>query len=223
MTKIGSIPSTRRLHDIVFAKLDETEYLLTGTEEGKLLLYRLDFSEDSSEKGTACQLLGALAGHSNRYVARSSCYRLTTLGLTYLAFCNRIKAISHMKMELADGPVHFVTTVSSDGNINIHDLTRSAEILQTNSTEDIETPPIATYDTKGSRLVCCCTAEVFRGKSQLQGKTEVKEETAGVKDEDGSVDGGDDFYGQGGDAESDPEEEEEEEQENEDEYEMEDE
>ena len=113
-----------------------------------------------------------------------------------------------MKMELADGPVHFVTTVSSDGNINIHDLTRSAEILQANSAEDIETPPIATYDTKGSRLVCCCTAEVFRGKSQLQGKTEVKEETAGVKDEDGSVDGGDDFYGLGGDAESDPEEEE---------------
>jgi protein MAK11 len=128
-----------------------------------------------------------------------------------------------MKMELADGPVHFVTTVSSDGNINIHDLTRSAEILQTNTTEDIETPPITSYDTKGSRLVCCCTAEVFRGKSQLQGKTEVKEETAGaeVKDEEGSVDGGDDFYDQGGDASSAAEEEEE--QENEDEYEMEDE
>ncbi|KAI5454932.1 Protein mak11 [Naganishia albida] len=191
MTKIGTIPSTRRLHDIVFAKMDETEYLLTGTEEGKLLLYRLDFSEESIEKGTACQQLGALAGHSNR-----------------------IKAISHMKMELADGPVHFVTTVSSDGNINIHDLTRSADILQSNTTEDFEIPPIATYDTKGSRLVCCCTAEVFRGKAQLQGKTGVKEETAGdeVKDEEGSVDGGDDFYDQGGEAS---------EQEHEDEYEME--
>lgn len=119
-----------------------------------------------------------------------------------------------MKMELADGPVHFVTTVSSDGNINIHDLTRSADILQSNTTEDFEIPPIATYDTKGSRLVCCCTAEVFRGKAQLQGKTGVKEETAGaeVKDEEGSVDGGDDFYDQGGEAS---------EQEHEDEYEME--
>lgn len=125
-----------------------------------------------------------------------------------------------MKMELADGPIDFVTTVSSDGKINVHDLTRSAAILESNSAEDVETPPVATYDTKGSRLVCCCTAEVFRGKSQLQGKTEVKEETREVKDEEGSVDGEDDFYGQGGEDESD---EEEEEQEKEDEYEMEDE
>lgn len=74
MTKIGSIPSTRRLHDIVFVKMDETEFLLTGTEEGKLLLYRLDFSPESIEKGTACHLLGTLAGHSNRYAHALLCY-----------------------------------------------------------------------------------------------------------------------------------------------------
>lgn len=72
MTKIGSIPSSRRLHDIVFVKAGETELLLTGTEEGKLLLYRLDLSTESVEKGTACQLVGALEGHSNRYETKRS-------------------------------------------------------------------------------------------------------------------------------------------------------
>jgi hypothetical protein len=67
MTKIGSIPSFKRLHDIVFVKLGETELILTGTEEGKLLLYRLDLSPESIEKGTACHLIGTLGGHSNRY------------------------------------------------------------------------------------------------------------------------------------------------------------
>lgn len=67
MTKIGSIPSLKRLHDIVFVKAGETELLLTGTEEGKLLLYRLDLSSESVGKGTACQLVVTLGGHSNRY------------------------------------------------------------------------------------------------------------------------------------------------------------
>jgi protein MAK11 len=130
-----------------------------------------------------------------------------------------------MRMELAEGPVDFVSTVSSDGKINIHDLTRVAMTLSVEASDDDETPPVATYDTKGSRLVCCCTAEVFRGKSQPQVKTEVKDEAGAAKEEEGSVDGGDDFYGQAGDDESEPEQEEnvEDEQEVEDEYEMEDE
>lgn len=128
-----------------------------------------------------------------------------------------------MKMELADGPVDFISTVSSDGKINIHDLTRAAMVLNSDPSEDDETPPVATYDTKGSRLVCCCTAEVFRGKSQAHVKTEVKNEAETPKEEEGSVDGGDDFYGQDGEESGAEEENVEDEQEVEDEYEMEDE
>jgi hypothetical protein len=71
MAKVGSISSNRRLHDIVFVKIDKTEFLLTGTEEGKLLVYRLDLSPESIENETACQSLGALGGHSNRYAVIS--------------------------------------------------------------------------------------------------------------------------------------------------------
>lgn len=66
MVKVGSISSNRRLHDIVFVKIGEDEFLLTGTEEGKLLVYRLDLSTESIGNETACQSLGALGGHSNR-------------------------------------------------------------------------------------------------------------------------------------------------------------
>ncbi|KAJ9124197.1 hypothetical protein QFC22_000994 [Naganishia vaughanmartiniae] len=186
MVKVGSISSNRRLHDIVFVKIDEAEFLLTGTEEGKLLVYRLDLSPESIENETACQSLGVLGGHSNR-----------------------IKAVSHMKMNLAEGPVHFITTVSSDGKINIHDFTRASHILQsrtpTKGGEDIS--PVASYDTKGSRLVCCCTAEVFRGKSLTQVKGEVKEEGE-AKNEDGSDQDDDEFYEPSGEMESGGEEEE---------------
>lgn len=137
-----------------------------------------------------------------------------------MRFANRIKAVSHMRMNLDDGPVDFITTVSSDGKINIHDFTRASQILQSRTTaEGEDIPPVASYDTKGSRLVCCCTAEVFRGKSLLQVKGEVKDE-GGVKNEDGSEEDDDEFYEPNGELES-AGEEEEKEIEDEDEHEME--
>ncbi|KAJ9092506.1 hypothetical protein QFC19_008719 [Naganishia cerealis] len=195
MAKVGSVTYNRRLHDIVFVKIGEVKYLLTGTEEGKLLVYQLDLSPESIENETACRLLGTLGGHSNR-----------------------IKAVSHMTMHLDDGPVDFITTVSSDGKINIHDLTRASRILQaTTLSQNEDVQPVASYDTKGSRLVCCCTAEVFRGKTSAQVKGEVKDEGA-AKDEDGSDEDEDEFYEPNGELQSDQEEEE---IEDEDEYEME--
>ncbi|KAJ9106078.1 hypothetical protein QFC21_001217 [Naganishia friedmannii] len=205
MVKVGSISSNRRLHDIVFVKIEEAEFLLTGTEEGKLLVYRLDLSRESIENETACQSLGALRGHSNRYVAISP---YSDDSADSSVFASRIKAVSHMRMNLDDGPVDFVTTVSSDGKINIHDFTRASQILQSRtSIEGEDISPVASYDTKGSRLVCCCTAEVFRGKSWVQVKGEVKDEGE-VKNEDGSDDEDHEFYEPSGELESGGEEEE---------------
>lgn len=106
-----------------------------------------------------------------------------------------------------DGPVDFITTVSSDGKINIHDFTRASQILQSRTATDGEDIcPVASYDTKGSRLVCCCTAEVFRGKSLVQVKGEVKDEGE-IKNEDDSDEDDDEFYQPSGDPESGEEEE----------------
>ncbi len=79
------------------------------------------------------------------------------------------------------------SSVSSDGKINVHDLSLA---FKTEGDEPIQ--PIASYDTKGSRLVCCTMAE-------SEGGARVVRESAGgvyeVEDDEEGAEGDDDLYG----------------------------
>jgi hypothetical protein len=114
-----------------------------------------------------------------------------------------------------------IVTVSSDGKMNVHDVTSIFKISST----DQEIEPMASYDTAGSRLVCCRVAEVKRTVKQIKQEADVKAEQV-KKEEPGSGaqlrfkddDGGDDEDGNGDDgAEVDGMDEDEVEQEEEDE------
>lgn len=119
-----------------------------------------------------------------------------------------------------------IVTVSSDGKMNVHDVT---SIFRTDSVED-EIKPMASYDTLGSRLVCCRVAQVTRPMKRVkqeQAKQEVvkKEEPESgnglrFRDDDES---GDDAGEADGMDEDDQEAEEEQEVEDEQEEELEDE
>lgn len=80
---------------------------------------------------------------------------------------------------------------------------------------------MASYDTLGSRLVCCCVAEVTKTNKQVQAADRIKVETI-KKEEPGSIaqtrfkddeESGEDEGAIGGEAELEEEEEDEEEQE----------
>lgn len=60
MKLLSSVVYRKRLHDIVFCQLDDEDVMLTGTEDGKLLVYAVD-----ADKGQ-CELKGSFGGHSNR-------------------------------------------------------------------------------------------------------------------------------------------------------------
>ena len=58
-------------------------------------------------------------------------------------------------------PVILLASVSSDGLINLHDLSAIIALEGDDAADKIE--PIASYDTKGSRLTVCHLAEGKRG------------------------------------------------------------
>jgi hypothetical protein len=111
---------------------------------------------------------------------------------------HRVKAISVLRLQLPEDDSKAVktlfSTVSSDGKINVYDLSTAF----TSPTSDVAVAaadaiqPIASYDTKGSRLVCCTMAESSAGHRVVR-------ESAGgdyeVDDDEDGAEGDDDLYG----------------------------
>lgn len=60
MKLLSSVTYPKRLHDIVFCQIDDEDVMLTGSEDGKLLVYSVD------PKLGICELKGHFGGHSNR-------------------------------------------------------------------------------------------------------------------------------------------------------------
>jgi protein MAK11 len=79
-------------------------------------------------------------------------------------------------------PLPIIVTVSSDGTMNVYD----ASAIFTTSSVSEEIGPMASYDTLGSRLVCCCVAEVTKTNKQVQAVDRIKVETI-KKEEPGST------------------------------------
>lgn len=122
-----------------------TELLCIGTEKGVVEVYTVEIGqvepeEDDDEemdedeedgekepKGPKAEidLVAKLVGHTNR-----------------------IKAVSALTFPAPSGPTVLLTTVSTDGYINLYDL----GAIPTSERE--EHKPVAIYNTKGTRLTC---------------------------------------------------------------------
>jgi len=144
-----------------------------------------------------------------------------TLLMTMLVLAISVKSVDFLvtKRPTPHSPLPIIVTVSSDGTMNVYD----ASAIFTTSSVSEEIGPMASYDTLGSRLVCCCVAEVTKTNKQVQAAHRVKVETI-KKEEPGSAaqtrfkdddESGEDEGAAGEDAEREEEEEEEEEQEEE--------
>ncbi|WVW81513.1 hypothetical protein I302_103507 [Kwoniella bestiolae CBS 10118] len=164
---LHTLETKSRFNTLLFATIPpvngpetEEELLCVGTEKGVVEVYNIkvgieepqseseDEQEDEAEgseskgKGATVERVGTLVGHTNR-----------------------IKSISALRFEVPAEddeirPTILLTTVSSDGLINVYDLffvENSHEIAGKGENNTID--PIASYDTKGSRLTCVTLAD----------------------------------------------------------------
>lgn len=102
---------------------------------------------------------------------------------------SRVKAISSLPFfaPTSTGDVRktiLLTTVSSDGLINVYDL--CAATIDTEKREENKVEPVASYDTKGTRLTCVYLADGQDGTKEPK----IKEEEISE-----SEDEGEDIYG----------------------------
>ncbi|CCO30449.1 hypothetical protein BN14_04478 [Rhizoctonia solani AG-1 IB] len=135
MTLLHTITHPSRVHDIKFwASGDEPaqEFLLVAAEDQLVTVYQISYEEQNT------RIIGKFVGHSNR-----------------------VKALDILPVA-SSGPKHrratLMSTASSDGNIFVYDLSQA---LGASKNIDIipEFKPLASYDTKGSRLVCLTMAD----------------------------------------------------------------
>ncbi|CAE6483545.1 unnamed protein product [Rhizoctonia solani] len=146
MTLLDTITHASRVHDVKFwAFGNETtqEFLLVAGEDKFVTVYQINDEKRSS------RIIAKFVGHTNR-----------------------VKALDVLQVH---GPgsknqkTSLISTASSDGIIFIYDLSR---VLGSYNTEDPvpQFKPIASYDTKGSRLVCLTMADGDPPKSTSLGK-----------------------------------------------------
>ncbi|KAH9981013.1 WD40-repeat-containing domain protein [Lactifluus volemus] len=133
---LHTLEHSARIHDVKFAqKVDGSgEVVFVAAEDRTTTVYGVH--PDSS---TLLRPTARLVGHGNR-----------------------VKAIDTMRIALPSTSTRQSTTilssVSSDGTINIYDLS----LVPTCTTETVditEISPVVTYDSKGSRLTCVALAD----------------------------------------------------------------
>ncbi|OCF44245.1 protein MAK11 [Kwoniella heveanensis CBS 569] len=214
---------------------EEEELLCVGTEKGVVEVYNItvgtdeeseDEDEDEGEGGESVQ---NGKGADVEKVA------------TLIGHTNRIKSVSVLPfaapaIDGQDGlrKTTLLTTVSSDGLINLYDLSAISGLkIPTSETQEQEQKiePVASYDTKGSRLTCVYIADGQDVARIVAGQNKKSQAAQNVDDEEEDDDDEEeDMYesGEGDEDEDDDEEmvefedEEEEEEEDEEEGEYED-
>lgn len=88
-------------------------------------------------------------------------YRQTSCTSLLKRAC-RVKAIDTIRIALPStrgDSTTILSSVSSDGTINVYDLSLLPHPAPTESSDIPEISPVATYDSKGSRLTCVTLAE----------------------------------------------------------------
>lgn len=221
---LETITGTARFNALAFSLLpveedeedkedkEDKEVLCVGTEKGKVEVYTVELSQDEAEEdeeddedakdegekeesGAVLTKIGTLVGATNRQV---------TIGLGRIKLIRRIKAISVLAHTTPSSSLHpaqrliLLSSVSSDGHIRLYELTAVAN----NASETQEVEPIASYDTKGSRLTVCHITD-GRKLSALTKTADVAEEGSDEDDDEDEAD--EDMYDNDDDEEEDDE------------------
>lgn len=195
---LKTISGTARFNTILFATVpvgedEEMEALCIGTEKGQVEVYSIEIAEPTEEdeesedeeddegikqreeNGAEVERIGTFVGHTNRSVHARTCYHCCKL--TY-----RVKSISSLSYTTPATDEHpakrlvIVSSVSTDGFINLYELTALLA-----STADQQ--PLASYDTKGSRLTVCCLAEGKKAGQLVKAAVNGSDALAGADEE----------------------------------------
>ncbi|KAK6904938.1 hypothetical protein I203_105757 [Kwoniella mangroviensis CBS 8507] len=165
---LHTLETKSRFNTLLFATIlpvngpmSEEELLCVGTEKGIVEVYNIKVGteephsdsedEDEDEEAEASETKGNSA-------------KVERVG-TLVGHTNRIKSLSALPFEVPAEdeeirPTILLTTVSSDGLINVHDLFWVENSPQFQGVgEDNTIEPIASYNTKGSRLTCVTLAD----------------------------------------------------------------
>ncbi|KAH7335500.1 WD40-repeat-containing domain protein [Rhizoctonia solani] len=135
MTLLDTITHASRVHDVKFwASGDKLthELLLVAAEDKLVTVYQIDSEERTS------RIIARFEGHTNRVKA------LDILPVSSPGSKNQKTTL--------------MSTASSDGIIFIYDLSQIPSNLDATDTV-LQLKPVASYDTKGSRLVCLIMAD----------------------------------------------------------------
>lgn len=84
-----------------------------------------------------------------------------------------VKALDTLKITLPSTTRRSTTvlsSVSSDGTINVYDLSHLPPPSLSEEVDIVETSPVVTYDSKGSRLTCVTLADGDVGPLEQQGQ-----------------------------------------------------
>lgn len=183
LTLLHTLETKSRFNSLLFAEVDldglPVELLCVGTEKGTVEVYDVDIvdvdveededeekeaesdDEDEAEDGAKItqtaevERIGTLTGHANRYVFYNPLSECVDWLTTF-----RVKSISALSHTIPANPplaTTLLTSVSSDGFINLYDLAQIFE--NTDLAEENNLEPVGRYDTKGSRLTCCFLAD----------------------------------------------------------------
>ncbi|KAH9987501.1 WD40-repeat-containing domain protein [Russula vinacea] len=131
-----TLEHSSRIHDVKFTqRVDrEGEVLFVAAEDKQTTAYEIFLDTD-----TVLRPIAYLVGHKNR-----------------------VKAIDTIRIALPStrgDSTTILSSVSSDGTINVYDLSLLPHPAPTESSDILEISPVATYDSKGSRLTCVTLAE----------------------------------------------------------------
>jgi len=127
-----------RIHDVKFVRRvgGGGEVLLVAAEDKMTTGYEVSFNTDAI---LPPRPITRLIGHGNR-----------------------VKAIDVIRIALPSASrdsTTIICTASSDGTINIYDLSLLSPPATTETTSIPELSPVATYDSKGSRITCVTLAD----------------------------------------------------------------
>ncbi|WWC85548.1 uncharacterized protein L201_000412 [Kwoniella dendrophila CBS 6074] len=170
---LHTLETKSRFNTLLFATLpainedeEEQELLCVGTEKGVVEVYTIEVglnepSDDSDEEDEE-------EGEDPGSESKGKGAEVIKIG-TLIGHTNRIKSISALPFAVPTSagqikPTILLTTASSDGFINLYDLSL---VTQPNSTAGIKktVEAVASYNTKGSRLTC-----VYLADGQVVGK-----------------------------------------------------
>ncbi|WWC67086.1 uncharacterized protein I206_100993 [Kwoniella pini CBS 10737] len=162
---LHTLETKSRFNTLTFATLPdvgvgEQEYLCVGTEKGVVEVYTLEIGEQDVPEESDDEE----DEEKEEREKEGSSAEVTRVG-TLIGHTNRIKSISTLQFVVPaedeeERPTILLTTVSSDGLINLYDLfwVENAHEIQGHGEANTRDPD-ASYDTKGSRLTCVYIAD----------------------------------------------------------------